>query len=82
MKSTLKFLAWIGAALLAVAGVLPVVMAIQGGYDAGTWPGVMLGLASVLAVFTAIATRTAIRLRAVARLNPASFTGSREPAGT
>ena len=42
MKSTPKFLPWIGAALLAVAGVLQVMMAIRGGYDAGTPPGVML----------------------------------------
>ena len=76
MKSTPKFLPWIGAALLAVAGLLPIVRAIQGGYDAGTWPGVMLGLASVIAVFTAIATRNAIRLRAVARLHPAGFTSN------
>ena len=76
MKSTPKFLPWIGAALLAVAGVLQVMMAIRGGYDAGTPPGVMLGLASVIAVFTAFATRNTIRLRVVARQNPAGFTSN------
>ena len=76
MKSTSKFLPWIGAVLLAVAGLLPVVRAIQGGYDAGTWPGVMLGLATSFAVITAIATRNAIRLSAVARLNPSGFTSN------
>ena len=79
MKSTPKFLPWIGAALLAVAGVLQVMMAIRGGYDAGTPPGVMLVLASVIAVFAAFAafaTRNAIRLRAVARENPAGFTSN------
>ena len=76
MKSTSKFLPWIGAVLLAVAGLLPAVRAIQGGYDAGTWPGVMLGLATSFAVITAIATRNAIRLSAVARLNPSGFTSN------
>lgn len=62
--------------MLAVAGVLPVLKAIQGGYDAWAWPAVMLGLASVFTVFTAIATRNAVRLRPVARPNPAGFSSN------
>jgi hypothetical protein len=76
MNSPSKVLPWFGTGLLAAAGLLSVLKAAQGGYDAGRWPGILLGVASVFAIFAAIDTRNAHRLRTLARLNPAGFTAN------
>lgn len=76
MKRQSKLTLWIGAGLLALAGLLPVLKVVQGGFDAGTWPGLVLGVTSVVALVAAIDARNALRLRAVVRLNPTGFTAN------
>lgn len=76
MKRQSKLTLWTGAGLLALAGLLPVLKVVQGGFDAGTWPGLVLGVTSVVALVAAIDARNALRLRAVVRLNPTGFTAN------
>ena len=73
MKRDSRLIPWLSTALLAVAGLLPLLKAIRGGYDAGTIPGVLLGVASVVFVFAAIDTVNSARLRALRRDNPHAF---------
>lgn len=76
MKRQSKLTLWTGAGLLALAGLLPFLKIVQGGVDDGTWPGVVLGVTSVVALVTAIDAHNALRLRAVVRLNPTGFTAN------
>ena len=76
MKNQSKLTLWIGAGLLALAGLLPVLKVVQGGFDAGTGPGVVLGITSVVALVAVVDARNALRLRAVVRLHPTGFTAN------
>ncbi|MFM9919376.1 hypothetical protein [Lacisediminihabitans sp. H27-G8] len=73
MKRDSRLVPWIATLLLVAAGLLPLWKAVNGGYDAGTLPGIFLGVASILAIFAVIDTLNKARLRVLRHDNPDAF---------